>query len=127
MMRRIRSQVDVRSETFQRYRTANRARISEFRRRQEQARFERPERDMERLSRHGKLFVRERIERLIDPGTPFLEFSSLAANTEYGGESKSASSITGIGIVSGREVIVRADDPTIKGGAWYPLTIKNIV
>ena len=82
---------------------------------------------MERLSRHGKLFVRERIERLIDPGTPFLEFSSLAANTEYGGESKSASSITGIGIVSGREVIVRADDPTIKGGAWYPLTIKKIV
>ena len=65
MMRRIRSQVDVRSETFQRYRTANRTRISEFRRRQEQARFERPERDMERLSRHGKLFVRERIERLI--------------------------------------------------------------
>lgn len=127
MMRRIRSQVDVRSETFQRYRTANRTRISEFRRRQEQARFERPERDMERLSRHGKLFVRERIERLIDPGTPFLEFSSLAANTEYGGESKSASSITGIGIVSGREVIVRADDPTIKGGAWYPLTIKKIV
>ena len=54
---------------------------------------------------------RERIEKLLDPGTPFLELSSLAANMAYGGESPSASTIVGIGIVSGREVMVRADDP----------------
>ena len=70
---------------------------------------------------------RERIEKLLDPGTPFLELSSLAANMAYGGESPSASSIVGIGVVSGREVMIRADDPTVKGGAWYPLTAKKIV
>ena len=70
---------------------------------------------------------RQRIEKLLDPGTPFLELSSLAANMAYGGESPSASSIVGIGIVSGREVMIRADDPTVKGGAWYPLTAKKIV
>ncbi|NNL84503.1 MAG: methylcrotonoyl-CoA carboxylase [Myxococcales bacterium] len=126
-MRRIRSQIDTRGEAFRRYRAHNRQLVAEFRRRQEEARHERPERDMKRLERLGKLFIRDRIEKLIDPGTPFLELSSLAANSEYDGEAKGASSITGIGIVSGREVIIRADDPSIKGGAWYPLTIKKIV
>ena len=127
MMRRIRSHVDTRSASFRRYRAYNRELVAEFRRRQDEARHERPERDMKRLDRLGKLFIRDRIEKLLDPGTPFLEFSSLAANSEYDGESKGASAVTGIGIVSGREVIIRADDPSIKGGAWYPLTIKKIV
>ena len=70
---------------------------------------------------------RERIEKLLDPGTPFLELSSLAANMAYDGEVPGAGSIVGIGIVSGREVMIRADDPTVKGGAWYPLTVKKIV
>ncbi len=70
---------------------------------------------------------RERIEKLLDPGTPFLELSSLAANMAYRGEAPSASTIVGIGVVSGREVLIRADDPSIKGGAWYPLTAKKIV
>jgi len=127
MMRRIESRVDPRSPEFQRFREANLKRVGEFRSRQEKARFERPQRDLDRLEHHGKLFVRERIERLLDPGTPFLELSSLAANTEYGGEAKSASVVTGIGIVSGREVMIRADDPSIKAGAWYPLTVKKTV
>jgi 3-methylcrotonyl-CoA carboxylase beta subunit len=67
------------------------------------------------------------VEKLLDPGTPFLELSSLAANMAYGGEAPGASCIVGIGVVSGREVIVHADDSSIKGGAWYPLTIKKIV
>ena len=126
-MRRIESRVQTRSAEFQRYRARNLERVAELRARQEDARFARPERDLERVRRQGKLFVRERIERLLDPGTPFLELSPLAACTEYGGEAKSASVVVGIGIVSGREVVVRADDPTIKGGAWYPLTVKKIV
>jgi 3-methylcrotonyl-CoA carboxylase beta subunit len=127
MMRRIESRIDPRSDDFHRFREANLERVGEFRRRQEAARFERPQRDRDRLAHHGKTFVRDRIRLLLDPGTPFLELSSLAANTEYGGDSKSASVVTGIGIVSGREVIVRADDPSIKGGAWYPLTVKKNV
>jgi 3-methylcrotonyl-CoA carboxylase beta subunit len=127
VMRRIRSHVDVRSPAFLANREKNLERVREFRERQEEARFSRPRRDLDRLARQGKLFVRERIEKLLDPGTPFLELSSLAACTEYDGEAKGASSVVGIGIVSGREVVVRADDPSIKGGAWYPLTVKKIV
>ena len=70
---------------------------------------------------------RARIEQLLDPGTPFLELSSLAANMAYGGQAPSARPIVGFGIVCGREVIIRADDPSIKGGAWYPLSVKKSV
>ena len=83
MMRRIVSRLDRHGETYRRYRAANLERVAEFRRRQQDARFVRPERDLERLAHHGKLFVRDRIEKLLDPGTPFLELSSLAANGEY--------------------------------------------
>jgi 3-methylcrotonyl-CoA carboxylase beta subunit len=126
-MRRIESRVDPRSPGFRANEAAARVRLGEFRERQRAARFDRPKRDLQRLERLGKLPVRERIEKLLDPGTPFLELSSLAACTEYEGEAKSASLVVGIGIVSGREVIVRADDPSVKGGAWYPLTVKKIV
>ena len=127
MMRRIESRIDPRSADFQRFRAANLDRVAEFQAMQEAARFERPQRDFDRLEHHGKMFVRDRIQKLLDPGTPFLELSSLAANTEYDGDAKSASVVCGIGVVSGREVIVRADDPSIKGGAWYPLTVKKNV
>jgi len=127
MMRRIESQIDARSADFARFREKNLARVGEFHDRQNEARHSRPQRDFDRLAHHGKQFVRERIEALLDPGTPFLELSSLAACTEYDGDAKSASVVTGIGVVSGREVMVRADDPSIKGGAWYPLTVKKNV
>ena len=127
MMRRIESHIDVRGTDYKRFRTHNLDRVADFRRRQEEARTLRPQRDLDRLAHHGKTFVRDRIAQLIDPGTPFLELSSLAACTEYDGDAKSASVVTGIGIVSGREVMIRADDPSIKGGAWYPLTVKKNV
>lgn len=127
MTRRIRSMVDTRSAEFRANRKRNLEVVGEFRQRQDEARTSRPERDMKRLELHGKMPVRERIERLLDPGTPFLELSSLAATTEYAGEVPSAAIVVGIGIVSGREVIIRADDPSIKGGAWYPLSVKKIV
>jgi 3-methylcrotonyl-CoA carboxylase beta subunit len=126
-VRRIESRVNPRSAEFRAWRDCNLARVAELRRRQHEARNVRPARDRERVARQGKLFVRERIAKLLDPGTPFLELSTLAACTEYGGEARSASVVVGIGIVAGREVLVRADDPTIKGGAWYPLTVKKIV
>jgi len=126
-MRKIQSMISTSSADFRRYETHNRRLLAEFRERQEKARHARPQRDLERLSKQGKMRPRERIEKLLDPGTPFLELSSLAANMAYDGDSPSASSIVGIGVVSGREVVIRADDPTVKGGAWYPLTAKKIV
>jgi acetyl-CoA carboxylase carboxyltransferase component len=73
----------------------------------------------------GKLLPRERIERLLDPGTPFLELSPLAAGGSYGDEVPSAGIVTGIGVISGRECVIVANDATVKGGTYYPLTIKK--
>src|SRR6478672_3600124 len=73
----------------------------------------------------GKLLVRDRVDRLLDPGSPFLELSPLAAYDMYGGGVPSAGVVTGIGRVSGREVVVVANDATVKGGTYYPLTVKK--
>ncbi len=126
-MARIQSSLNTGSAEFKRYYAASQARLAEVHQRQHDARWKRPARDVERLAKQGKLLPRERVEKLLDPGTPFLELSTLAANMAYDGEAPGASCIVGIGVVSGREVIVHADDSSIKGGAWYPLTIKKIV
>jgi len=73
----------------------------------------------------GKLPPRERVEALLDPGTPFLELSQLAADGLYGGEVPSAGIITGVGRISGRECVVVCNDATVKGGSYYPLTVKK--
>jgi acetyl-CoA carboxylase carboxyltransferase component len=73
----------------------------------------------------GKLFVRERIDRLVDPGSPFLELSALAAWELYGGDAPAAGIVTGIGRVAGRECLIVANDATVKGGTYYPLTVKK--
>jgi 3-methylcrotonyl-CoA carboxylase beta subunit len=73
----------------------------------------------------GKLLARERISALLDPGSPFLELSALAAQGVYGEDLPGAGLITGIGRVSGRECMVVANDPTVKGGTYYPLTVKK--
>src|SRR5688500_6720789 len=99
----------------------------ELKGKQEQVRIQPLQRDLDRLAKQGKQLPSQRIDKQLDPDTPFLELSPLAACMAYEGESPGASCITGIGIVSGREVMIRAEDPTAKGGAWYPLTIKKIV
>ncbi len=73
----------------------------------------------------GKMLARERVDLLIDPGTAFLELSPLAAYGLYGGDVHSASIVTGIGRVSGRECVIVANDATITGGTYYPLTVKK--
>jgi 3-methylcrotonyl-CoA carboxylase beta subunit len=73
----------------------------------------------------GKMLARDRVDLMIDPGTAFLELSPLAANGLYGGDVHSASVITGIGRVSGRECVIVANDATIKGGTYYPITVKK--
>jgi acetyl-CoA carboxylase carboxyltransferase component len=78
-----------------------------------------------RQEEQGKLFVRERIERLLDPGSPFLELSPLAAVGMYDLEAPGAGIVTGIGRVSDREVLIVANDATVKGGSYFPMTVKK--
>jgi 3-methylcrotonyl-CoA carboxylase beta subunit len=73
----------------------------------------------------GKLLVRERVDRLLDPGSPFLEFSALAATGMYDDAVPSAGIVTGLGRVSGHECVVIANDATVKGGTYYPITVKK--
>jgi 3-methylcrotonyl-CoA carboxylase beta subunit len=79
----------------------------------------------ERHVSRGKLLPRERVDALLDPGSPFLELSPLAAHDLYGGDAPSAGIITGIGRVAGRECVVVANDATVKGGTYYPMTVKK--
>lgn len=79
----------------------------------------------DRHIKRGKLLARDRVDLLIDPGTAFLELSPLAAYDLYGGDVHSASIVTGIGRVSGRECVIVANDATIKGGTYYPMTVKK--
>jgi 3-methylcrotonyl-CoA carboxylase beta subunit len=126
-MRRIHSHINTNSDDFRENRAHNLEMVRAFRERQETARYTRPQKDIDRLARQKKMPVRDRINLLLDPDTPFLELSSLAACESYGGDSPSASVVTGIGVVAGREVMINASDASVKGGAWYPLTVKKMV
>jgi acetyl-CoA carboxylase carboxyltransferase component len=82
----------------------------------------------EAIARHrsrGKMLARERVDRLLDPGSSFLELNALAANGLYDGEAPAAGLVTGIGVVEGQECVVVANDATVKGGTYYPLTVKK--
>ncbi|MEO1047969.1 MAG: carboxyl transferase domain-containing protein, partial [Pseudomonadota bacterium] len=82
-------------------------------------------RSRERHVSRGKLLPRDRVERLLDPGSPFLEIGQLAANGMYEGDVNAASIICGIGRVSGRQVMIVCNDATVKGGTYYPMTVKK--
>ena len=84
-----------------------------------------PARARERHVARGKLLPRERVQRLLDPGSPFLELSPLAAGDMYGGDIAAAGVITGIGRVMGREVVIVCNDSTVKGGSYFPMTVKK--
>ncbi|HKX12072.1 MAG TPA: carboxyl transferase domain-containing protein, partial [bacterium] len=75
--------------------------------------------------KRNKLLARERIEALLDPDSPFLEFSTLAADGMYNGEAPGAGIVTGVGLAHGREILVIANDATVKGGTYYPITVKK--
>ena len=83
------------------------------------------ERAIERQRSRGKMLARERVERLLDPNTPFLELSPLAAWGMYDNQAPSAGIVTGIGVVHGKEVMVWANDATVKGGTYFPMTVKK--
>jgi 3-methylcrotonyl-CoA carboxylase beta subunit len=103
----------------------NHALAQELRARVAEAALGGTEKSRERHVSRGKLLPRERVERLLDPGSPFLEVGQLAANGMYEGDVNGASIITGVGRVSGRQCMIVCNDATVKGGTYYPMTVKK--
>ena len=121
----IESRIRVDSPEFQKNRDRMLALVDELKQRTGLAREGGGERYLQRHRSQGKLPVRERIDRLLDPGSPFLELSTLAATGMYDGEAPAAGLVTGIARVSGREILIVANDATVKGGTYYPITVKK--
>ncbi|RAY16651.1 methylcrotonoyl-CoA carboxylase [Actinomadura craniellae] len=110
---------------FDRNAEHNRALAAELRDRVAAAALGGPEAARRRHAERGKLLPRDRVAGLLDPGSPFLELSSLAAHGMYGDEAPGAGIITGVGRVAGRECVIVANDATVKGGTYYPMTVKK--
>jgi acetyl-CoA carboxylase carboxyltransferase component len=124
----IESQIQTGDAAFQANRTYHEGLARDLRELLARIREGGSERARERHAGRGKLFVRDRIDRLLDPGSPFLELSALAAHEVYeGAHVPAAGVVTGIGRVHGREVLVVANDATVKGGSYLPLTVKKHV
>src|SRR4051794_37995208 len=119
------SQAERESDAFAARQERMAALVSELRERTAQVARGGGERATERHRSRGKLLPRERIDRLVDPGAGFLEVGALAAWGVYDGEAPSAGMVTGIGVVEGRECAIVANDATVKGGSYYPLTVKK--
>lgn len=121
----IATQIDPDDARFQANAAHNRALTAELRARLDQVRQGGGAAYQARQRQQGKLFVRDRIDRLIDPGSPFLEIAPLAAWEVYAEDVPSAGIVAGIGRVSGVECLILANDATVKGGSYYPLTVKK--
>jgi 3-methylcrotonyl-CoA carboxylase beta subunit len=117
--------VDPTGDAFARNEKHHRALVDELRGRLREASRGGSEQSRERHVARGKLLPRDRVDLLLDPGSPFLELSPLAANGLYDDEAPGAGIITGIGRVSGRECVVVVNDATVKGGTYYPVTVKK--
>ena len=124
-MATLTSQVDSRSAEFTLRRERMEALVSELRERTSLVARGGGAQTLERHRSRGKLPARERIDRLVDPGSAFLELSALAAWELYEGEAPSAGIVTGIGTVEGQECVIVANDATVKGGSYFPLTVKK--
>ncbi|PZN93239.1 MAG: methylcrotonoyl-CoA carboxylase [Alphaproteobacteria bacterium] len=124
-MPKLTSAVDPQSPKYNSLHAHNSALVAELRDHVAQAARGGSDKSRERHVARGKLLPRDRVERLLDPGSPFLEIGQLAAHAMYDGEAPGAGLITGIGRVSDREVMIVANDPTVKGGAYFPMTVKK--
>ena len=124
-MDRLPTRIDRNSEDFNRRRDFNIQLVDELKQKINQVKEGGGKKYVARHRSRGKLLARERINEICDPGTPFLEFSSLAANGLYDSRAHSAGIITGIGVVHGKECLFVANDATVKGGSYYPMTVKK--
>ncbi len=121
----LHSSIDPSSSDFARNSEAMRALVADLREKLSQVAGGGGEASRNRHTSRGKMLARERVDLLVDPGTSFLELSPLAAHGLYGGDVHSASIVTGVGRISGRECVIVANDATIKGGTYYPMTVKK--
>lgn len=119
------TRVNTRSEAFKTNAERNRALVEDLRARVARIALGGDEAARRKHVARGKLLPRERLERLLDPGAPFLEVSQLAAFGMYGDEVPAAGIITGVGRVAGQECVVVVNDATVKGGTYYPVTVKK--
>jgi len=119
------TQVDRAADMFRERRERMEQLVSELRQRSTLVAEGGGEKAVERHRSRGKLTARERIDRLVDPGSAFLELNALAAWELYDGDAPSAGIVTGIGVVEGRQCVIVANDATVKGGSYYPLTVKK--
>ncbi|MFM1989999.1 MAG: hypothetical protein RJA99_2956 [Pseudomonadota bacterium] len=124
-MHPIQTQLDVRSDAFQANARAMEALVADLKAKLAQAAAGGGEAARAKHVARGKLLPRERVDGLLDPGTPFLEFSPLAAHGMYDGEAPCAGIVTGIGRVAGVECVIVCNDATVKGGTYYPVTVKK--
>ena len=121
----LHSRTDPAGEAFKRNAEQHAALVADLRERLAAASLGGPERARARHTARGKLLPRDRVDDLLDAGSPFLELSPLAANGMYGGEAPAAGIITGVGRVCGWECVIVANDATVKGGTYYPVTVKK--
>ncbi|MBR0780005.1 carboxyl transferase domain-containing protein [Bradyrhizobium iriomotense] len=121
----LHSSIDPSSSDFARNSEAMRGLVADLREKLSQVAGGGGEASRNRHTARGKMLARERVDLLVDPGTSFLELSPLAAYGLYGGDVHSASVVTGVGRISGRECVIVANDATIKGGTYYPMTVKK--
>lgn len=121
----LHSSIDPSSSDFARNSEAMRALVADLREKLSQVAGGGGGASRERHTARGKMLARERVDLLVDPGTSFLELSPLAAHGLYGGDVHSASIVTGVGRIAGRECVIVANDATIKGGTYYPMTVKK--
>jgi acetyl-CoA carboxylase carboxyltransferase component len=119
------TRVDLRDPAYKTNRAANLALVEDLRARLARVVLAGGPANVARHRERGKLLARERIERLLDPATAFLELSPLAADGVYEDDVPSAGIVTGIGVVAGHECVIIANDATVKGGTYYPLTVKK--
>ncbi|HQD84233.1 MAG TPA: carboxyl transferase domain-containing protein, partial [Quisquiliibacterium sp.] len=124
-MSKIESRLNPRSEQFQANVQSMRLAVGDLHARIAEAALGGGEAAREKHTARGKLLPRDRIALLLDPGSPFLEFSQLAALDMYGNDAPSAGVITGIGRVSGSECVIVCNDATVKGGTYFPMTVKK--
>src|SRR5216110_1200116 len=115
----------VRDETFERRRAAMEALVVELHERTALVARGGGEKALERHRSRGKLTARERIDLLVDPGSAFLELNALAAWGLYEGQAPGAGIVTGIGVIEGQECVIIANDATVKGGTYFPITVKK--
>ncbi|MGH8042962.1 MAG: carboxyl transferase domain-containing protein [Rudaea sp.] len=121
----IQSQLDTHSPEFAANAAQLHAAVEDLKKQMAQAALGGGDKAREKHTARGKLLPRERVRALLDPGSPFLEFSPLAAHGMYAGAAPGAGLVTGIGRVHGTEVVVIANDATVKGGTYFPITVKK--